>query len=136
MKKLFLILVLCLSVVGISGCGASAPKEVKLSPETTKILEVGKDIAPGTYVVEVDNTKTTNEEGLKRHTLYAVLTKDDPRVDRIKTAVANGKNDALIKSSYFNERDLIDLSNDDKLVASDGKVIIVYSAGNTTMKQK
>ena len=56
MKKLFLVLVLCLSLVGFSGCGSgsSAPKKVEIGPNTTKILEVGKDIAPGNYVVEMD----------------------------------------------------------------------------------
>lgn len=39
MKKLFLVLVLCLSIVGFSGCGSSAPKEIKIGPNTTKILE-------------------------------------------------------------------------------------------------
>ena len=136
MKKLFLVLVLCLSVVGISACGASAPKEVKLSPNTLNMLEVGKDIAPETYVVEVDTAETTNEKGLKKHTLYTVLPKDDPRVDKIKTDIANEDIDYW-ESHYFlgASSELKDLSNGDKLVASDGKVIIVYSAGNTTLKQ-
>lgn len=67
MKKLFLVLVLCLSVVGISACGASVPKEVEIGPNTVKILEVGKDIAPGTYVAETDGT-VYKEGSLKRTT--------------------------------------------------------------------
>ena len=81
MKKLFLVLVLCLSVIGISGCSGSsgsAPKEVEIGPNTTKILEVGKDIAPGNYVVETDHV---GDGTLKSYQLYVVTTKDDPQID-------------------------------------------------------
>lgn len=33
MKKLLLILVLCLSTIGLAGCGSSAPTKVTLDPK-------------------------------------------------------------------------------------------------------
>ena len=131
MKKLFLILV-CLSVVGISGCGASAPKEVQIGPNTVKIFEVGKDIAPGTYVAKTDGAVYTNGKEEKQ-TAYIITTKDSWVVDEIKTEVANGKHHwpgrwSNIAATYIN--------NNDKIVASEHRLIIVYSAGNTTLKQQ
>lgn len=49
MKKLLLILVLCLSTIGLAGCGSS---KVTLDPKNGEyqMLAVGKDIAEGNYV--------------------------------------------------------------------------------------
>lgn len=54
MKKLLLILVLCLSTIGLAGCGSSAPTKVTLDPKNGKCqkLEVGKDIDEGNYNIE------------------------------------------------------------------------------------
>lgn len=130
MKKIFLILVLCLSVVGISACGASVPKEVEIGPNTVKILEVGKDIAPGTYVAETDGA-VYKEGSIKRRTSYVITTKDDPRVDEIKTDVANGNYDWYGPACW---NDSNDVNTNDKIVASENKLIIFYSAGTTTLK--
>lgn len=130
MKKLFLVLVLCLSVVGISACGASAPKEVEIGPNTVKILEVGKDIAPGTYVAKTDGV-VYKEGSIKRSTSYVITTKDDLRVDKIKTDAANGNYDWYGLANWY---DSIELTTNDKIVASENKLIIFYSAGTTTLK--
>lgn len=130
MKKLLLILVLCLSVVGISACGASAPKEVEIGPNTVKILEVGKDIAPGTYVAETDGA-VYKEGSIKRTTSYVITTKEDPRIDKIKTDVANG-NYNWYGPAYWNDSNKV--NTNEKIVASENKLIIFYSAGTTTLK--
>lgn len=130
MKKVFLILVLCLSVVGISACGASVPKEVEIGPNTVKILEVGKDIAPGTYVAETDGA-VYKEGSIKRKTSYVITTKADPRVDEIKTDVANGNYDWYGPANW---KDNNEVNTNDKIVASENKLIIFYSAGTTTLK--
>lgn len=136
MKKLFLVLVLCLSVIGISGCGSgsSAPKEVEIGPKTTKILEVGKDIAPGNYVVKTDHV----EDGtLKSYQFYVVTTKDDPQIDKIKTDIENAKmSKCLAPDGYYTVRECTILNNGASLVASKGKVIIIYSVGNVSLKQQ
>lgn len=56
MKKILLIFVLCLSAIGLSGCGNSAPTTVTLDPKNgdCQKLEVGKDIAEGTYTIDSD----------------------------------------------------------------------------------
>ncbi len=56
MKKLLLILVLCLSTIGLAGCGSSVPTKVTLNPKNGRCqkLEVGKDIAEGTYTIDSD----------------------------------------------------------------------------------
>lgn len=127
MKKLFLVLVLCLSLVGFSGCGSgsSAPKKVEIGPNTTKILEVGKDIAPGNYVVEMDQKITC-----------VVVSNNDPYLDEVKYKVEHGQIDGLMGPLGFSSMDYQNISNGDKLVASDGKVIIIFSRGNTTLKQQ
>lgn len=130
MKKLVLILVLCLSVVGISGCGATAPKEVEIGPNTVKILEVGKDIAPGTYVAKTDGV-VYKEGSIKRTTSYVITTKDDPRVDEIKTDAANGNYNWYGPANW---NDSTFVNTNDKIVASENKLIIFYSAGTTTLK--
>ncbi len=130
MKKLLLILVLCLSVVGISGCGASAPKKVDIGPNTVKILEVGKDIAPGTYVAKTDGV-VYKEGSIKRQTSYVITTKDDPRVDKIKTDAANGNYDWYGPANW---NDNTKVNTNDKIVGSENKLIIFYSAGTTTLK--
>ncbi len=125
MKKLFLVLVLCLSLVSFSGCSGRAPKEVEIGPNTTKILEVGKDIAPGNYVVEMDQKITC-----------VVVSNNDPYLDEVKYKVAHGQIDGLMGPLGFSSMDYQNISNGDKLVASDGKVIIIFSRGNTTLKQQ
>ena len=56
MKKILLVLVLCLSTIGLAGCGNSAPTTVTLDPKNgdCQKLEVGKDIAEGTYTIDSD----------------------------------------------------------------------------------
>lgn len=130
MKKIFFILVLCLSVVGISGCGTSAPKEVEIGPNTVKILEVGKDIAPGTYVAQTDGF-VVKDGSLKRSTSYVITTKDDPRIDKIKTGAANGNYNWYGPANW---NDSTFVNTNDKIVASENKLIIFYSAGTTTLK--
>lgn len=74
MKKLLLILVLCLSTIGLAGCGSS---KVTLDPKNGKyqMLEVGKDIAEGNYV--------SNEE-----ISYAITTQGSLYYDMYKQIVA------------------------------------------------
>lgn len=81
MKKLLLILVLCLSTIGLAGCGSSAPTKVTLDPKNGKyqMLEVGKDIAEGNYV--------SNEE-----IYFAIATKGTQTYDYLKQVVATQKN--------------------------------------------
>ena len=140
MKKLFLVLVLCLSLVGISGCSGSsgsAPKEVEIGPNTTKILEVGKDIAPGKYVVETDYVGDNTSKTLKSYQLYVVTTTDDPQIEKIKADIENGKmSKCLAPDGYYTIRECEILKNGESLVASKGKVIIIYSVGNVTLKQQ
>ena len=139
MKKLFLVLVLCLSVIVISGCGSgsSAPKEVEIGPNTTKILEVGKDIAPGNYVVETDYVTDNTSKTLKRFPQYVDITKDNPQIDKIKADIENGKMTKwAAPDGYFPVGEYTILKNGQQLVASKGKVIIIYSVGNATLKQQ
>lgn len=77
MKKILLILVLCLSTIGLAGCGSSAPTKVTLDPKNGEyqMLEVGKDIAEGNYV--------SNEE-----TYYEITTQGTLSYDAFKQAVA------------------------------------------------
>lgn len=74
MKKLLLILVLCLSTIGLAGCGSS---KVTLDPKNGKyqMLEVGKDIAEGNYV---------SNEKIK----YAITTQGSLYYDMYKQIVA------------------------------------------------
>lgn len=135
MKKIILVLVLCLSVVGISACGASAPKEVKLSPQTTKILEVGKDIAPGTYVVEVDKDYLKGK-GYDWNQ-YFICSNNDNTLDVIKqreqqmTSSWHISKQAVgpdIKTTYAPNGSTIQLDK--------GNTITIYSVGNMTLKQQ
>lgn len=139
MKKLFLVLVLCLSVIRISGCGSgsSAPKEVEISPNTTKILEVGKDIAPGNCVVETDYVVDNTSKTLKRYPQYVDITKENPQIDKIKANIENGKmTQWAAPDGYVTVGEYTILKNGQPLVASKGKVIIIYSVGNVTLKQQ
>lgn len=81
MKKLLLILVLCLRTIGLAGCGSSAPTKVTLDPKNGRyqMLEVGKDIAEGNYV---------SNEKIK----YAITTQGSLYYDLYKQLVATQKN--------------------------------------------
>lgn len=85
MKKLLLILVLCLSTIGLAGCGSSAPTKVTLDPKNGKyqMLEVGKDIAEGNYV--------SNEE-----IGYAITTQGSLYYDLYKEIVARQKSQGSV----------------------------------------
>ena len=62
MKKILLVLVLCLSTIGLAGCGSSAPTKVQLNApqndHTYNVYEVGKDIAPGDFTITLKETTT------------------------------------------------------------------------------
>lgn len=85
MKKLLLILVLCLSTIGLAGCGSSAPTKVTLDPKNGKyqMLEVGKDIAEGNYA--------SNEE-----IEYAITTQGSLYYDLYKEIVATQKSQGSV----------------------------------------
>lgn len=82
MKKLLLILVLCLSTIGLAGCGSS---KVTLDPKNGKyqMLEVGKDIAEGNYA--------SNEE-----IEYAITTQGSLYYDFYKEIVATQKSQGSV----------------------------------------
>lgn len=85
MKKLLLILVLCLSTIGLAGCGSSVPTKVTLDPKNGKyqMLEVGKDIAEGNYA--------SNEE-----IAYAITTQGSLFYDLYKEIVATQKSEGSV----------------------------------------
>lgn len=72
MKKLLLILVLCLSTIGLAGCGSSAPTKVTLDPKngTYQMLEVGKDIAEGNYASNKEIDYAITSQGSLYYDLY------------------------------------------------------------------
>lgn len=72
MKKLLLILVLCLSTIGLAGCASS---KVTLDPKNGKyqMLEVGKDIAEGNYVSNEEIEYAITSQGSLYYDLYKQL---------------------------------------------------------------
>ena len=55
MKKILLILVLCLSTIGLAGCGNKLPDKVELTPENNYSVTVGADIKEGKkYYLEIE----------------------------------------------------------------------------------
>lgn len=75
MKKLLLILVLCLRTIGLAGCGSSAPTKVTLDPKNGRyqMLEVGKDIAEGNYVSNEKIKYAITTQGSLYYDLYKQL---------------------------------------------------------------
>lgn len=83
MKKLLLILVLCLSTIGLAGCGSSAPTKVDLTFSDTnaqKSLEVGKDIKAGQYSIKYNGNKKAN---------YYIGSSKEESTQRLLTLVKN-----------------------------------------------
>lgn len=83
MKKLLLILVLCLSTIGLAGCGSSAPTKVDLTFSDTnaqKSLEVGKDIKAGQYSIKYNGNKNAN---------YYIGSTKEQSTQRLLTLVKN-----------------------------------------------
>lgn len=72
MKKLLLILVLCLSTIGLAGCGSSVPTKVTLDPKNGEyqMLEVGKDIAEGNYVSNEEISFSITTQGTYSYDLF------------------------------------------------------------------
>lgn len=101
MKKLLLILVLCLSTIGLAGCGSSAPTKVTLDPKKGKyqMLEVGKDIAEGNYASNEKIEYTITTQG----SLYYDLYKEIVATQQSKGSVARieGTNIQLTKGDFL-----------------------------------
>lgn len=72
MKKLLLILVLCLSTIGLAGCGSSVPTKVTLDPKNGEyqMLEVGKDIAEGNYISDEEIAYDITTQGTQKYDLF------------------------------------------------------------------
>lgn len=100
MKKLLLILVLCLSTIGLVGCGSSAPTKVTLDPKNGQyqMLEVGKDIAEGNFT---SNTKID----------YAVSSQGSTSYDMNRKVVQNQKesSETMTRFAYGTSGDKIPL---------------------------
>ena len=65
-KKLLSILSIFILILGVSGCGNSAPKEVTVTRDQGEVvkLEVGKDIAEGEYTIQSISPNQENEYGI------------------------------------------------------------------------
>lgn len=101
MKKLLLILVLCLSTIGLAGCGSSAPTKVTLDPKNGKyqMLEVGKDIAEANYVSNEEIEYAITSQGSLYYDLYKEIVatqKSQGSVTRI-----DGTNIQLTKGDFL-----------------------------------
>lgn len=104
MKKLLLILVLCLSTIGLAGCGSS---KVTLDPKNGKyqMLEVGKDIAEGNYVSNEEIEYTITTQGSLYYDLYKqiVATQEWPfgQASGDSSPVREGTNIQLTKGDFL-----------------------------------
>lgn len=101
MKKLLLILVLCLSTIGFAGCGSS---KVTLDPKNGKyqMLEVGKDIAEGNYVSNEEIEYAITSQGSLYYDIYkqAVATQEWP-YGYSDGSVIEGTNIQLTKGDFL-----------------------------------
>ena len=92
MKKLMSIITMLLVVIGISGCGNSAPKEVTVTRDQGEVvkLEVGKDIAEGEYTIQSISPNQENEYGIA---IQKVGSKDSEIYDTFNSGTYEGSFD-------------------------------------------
>lgn len=103
MKKLLLILVLCLSTIGLAGCGSS---KVTLDPKNGKyqMLEVGKDIAEGNFTSDTKIDYAVSSQGSTSYDMNRKVVQNQKESSETMTRFAYGTSGdkiTLIKGEFL-----------------------------------
>ena len=137
MKKILLILVLCLSTIGLAGCGNKLPDKVELTPENNYTAIVGQDLREGKeyYIVvedynkeDVEKTKLPDDAGV----INVRINNQNPPIEIIVKELLN--NDKTYKKRIncvkndkveYNPHLITSLQTLQNVCGSDAKIFIV-----------
>ena len=131
MKKLLSMINMLLVVIGISGCGNSAPTKVSISADEGEVvkLEVGKDIAPGEYTIQTNSSLPDYEYGVA---IQKVGSKDSEIYDAFNSGKYEGSFDCGAESCLSST---IGTKPIDKVKLEDGEFLFI-GLGDDDSKEK